>query len=123
MDEILQNRKVNLLIGCSGSTASMRMDTIIEAFAQTSNYNIKIILTKHSKIFLNDVIPDLKKFQKKNNVEFYFANEDFEYYKTDKSCPLFVKLSQWTDVFLLVALSANTLSKIAMGLCDNLLVK
>lgn len=123
MDEIIQNRKVNLLIGCSGSIASTRIDTIIEAFAQTNNYNIKIILTKHSKIFLHDVIPDLKAFQKKNNVEFYFANEDFEYYKTDKSCPLFVKVSQWTDVFLLVPLSANTLSKIALGLCDNLLVK
>lgn len=121
--QFVQERKINLLIGATGSVASMLLDSIIEAFAKTNNYNIKVILTQHAKIFVDDSIKDYEEFQTKHGVEFYYADEDFTYYKKDKSCPLFVKLSQWTDVLLIVPLSSNTLGKIAMGLCDNLLVR
>lgn len=35
-------------------------------------------------------------------------------------CPL--KLREWADLLVIAPLSANTLGKIAGGLCDNLLV-
>ena len=36
---------------------------------------------------------------------------------------LHIELRKWADVFLIAPLSANTLAKLATGLCDNLLVR
>ena len=35
---------------------------------------------------------------------------------------LSVQLREWADILLIAPLSANTLGKVAHGLCDNLLV-
>ena len=36
---------------------------------------------------------------------------------------LHIELRKWADLFLLAPLDANTLAKVATGLCDNLLVR
>ena len=41
-------------------------------------------------------------------------------YHKDQSIP-HIALTQWADVFALVPLTANTIGKIANGICDNLL--
>lgn len=39
---------------------------------------------------------------------------------TAAGVPLHVELAEWGEVLLIAPLSANTMAKLAMGLCDNL---
>ncbi len=115
----LLNKK-NLLIGCTGSIATIRLDQIIKAFK--NEFNIKIILTCNSKIFANRIIGDsYPEYEIEHNVKFYFDEDEFKVYR-EQDLVLHIELRKWADAVLLAPLSANTLAKITNGLCDNLLV-
>lgn len=118
-----QAQKKHLLIGCTGSVAATRIDEIIEALLETGKYEIKVIFTKKAQIFAKDVIFDFDEYQKKNGVQFYYHNDHWKRYTTDKNNPLVMELIKWADLVLISPLSGNTLAKLANGLSDNLLVK
>lgn len=68
-------KKLNLLIGCTGSVATIRIVEIVNAFKE--KYNIKIILTERAKLF-TDPLLDYKSFEEENNVTFYFDKDEIE---------------------------------------------
>lgn len=72
------DNKKNLLIGCTGSVATVRIDQIVQAFKDY--FNLKIILTKNSKIFADRIIIDYKDYEEKNNVKFYFEEDEYKSY-------------------------------------------
>jgi phosphopantothenoylcysteine decarboxylase len=130
MDSEMNNSdKKNLLIGCTGSVATIRIDQIIKAFRE--KFNIKIILTKSAKIFADGIIRDYQKYEEDHGVKFYFDEDEYVEYKEKdtvlhidvKSKLIFAKLRKWADIVLISPLSANTMAKITNGICDNLLVK
>ncbi len=110
--------KKNLLIGCTGSVATTRIDQIIQSFKPT--YNLKIILTKDAKFFSDKIIPNYQEYQSDNNVQFYFDEDEYREYSNNQTV-LHIELRKWADAILIAPLSANTLAKITNGLCDNLL--
>ncbi len=67
------------------------------------------------------MIKDYDSFEKEFNVKFYFDEDETIEWNLNKSV-LHIDLRKWADILLLAPLSANTLAKIANGLCDNLLV-
>ena len=82
--------KKNLLIGCTGSVATVRITQLVEAFKE--NYNLKIILTNSAKIFADKMIHNYEEYKKENNVEFYFDEDEVnEYRDYDKVLHIEVK--------------------------------
>jgi phosphopantothenoylcysteine decarboxylase len=73
----MENKK-NLLIGSTGSVATVRIDQIIQAFKK--EFNIKIILTSNAKIFADKVILDYSKYEEENGVKFYFDEDEYKEY-------------------------------------------
>lgn len=116
------NKKLNLLIACSGSLISRKAGELAKTFQKTNKFNIRIVLTTSSKVFSDENIDDYDKFAKENDVEFYYSNDEFTYYEKDKSRILHIEMRRWADICLLAPLTANTMAKITNGLCDNLLV-
>ncbi|VUZ51324.1 unnamed protein product [Hymenolepis diminuta] len=87
----------NVLLGLTGSVASIKAEEIVSLLKQ-SGFNVKVIATENSLRFFDKSKLDVPVF-------------------TDRD----ENLKNWADIFLIAPLSANTLAKIAMGLCDNLL--
>uniref|UniRef100_U5ESC8 Phosphopantothenoylcysteine decarboxylase n=1 Tax=Corethrella appendiculata TaxID=1370023 RepID=U5ESC8_9DIPT len=106
----------NILIACTGSVATIKLSTIINnLFEKNSNLNIKIICTKHSKHFFNyDDIP--------KTVEIYSDEDEWSTWKSRGDPVLHIELGKWADLMLISPLDANTLAKMAQGICDNLLL-
>ncbi len=99
----------NILIGISSSIAAYKVCELIRMYKK-SNFEVKVVMTPEAKNF---VTPLTLQTLSCNNV----YCEQFN----PKSTTEHISLCEWADVFLIAPLSANTLSKIALGICDNLL--
>lgn len=102
---------MKILIGVTSSIAAYRIPNLISALKK-EGHEIKVILTEHAKAF---VAAQAIAVMSQNPC---FTDQD-EWHNTDRV--LHIELAKWCDVFLLAPLSANTLAKIANGMCDNLL--
>lgn len=99
----------NVLIGITGSIAAYKTLELIRMFKR-QNYNVKVILTPAA---LNFVTPLTVETLSKNPA--YYTQ--FEKRKDTEH----IELAKWADVFVIAPISANTISKFANGIADNLL--
>ena len=99
----------NILIGITSSIASYKIYELIRKFKK-NNYNTKVVLTDNA---LNFVSPLVLETLSQNNVYYkqFLAKDTTEH----------ISLADWADVFLIAPISANTISKCAQGIADNLL--
>jgi phosphopantothenoylcysteine decarboxylase len=100
----------NLLVAVTGSVATIKLLELLEIL-KNSSYNIKIITTEKSRYFLPQL--DFQVLSDANEWE----NE--RYSRGDQV--LHIELRKWADGMIVSPLSANTLAKMANGICDNLL--
>ncbi|CAH1119448.1 unnamed protein product [Phaedon cochleariae] len=109
---------VKILIGCTGSVATIKLPVLIETISKgkgtfSSEIDVRICLTEHSKHFLQDT--DL------NDVCIYSDSDEWAAWSNRGDPVLHIELAKWADILLIAPLDANTLAKIANGLCDNIL--
>ena len=100
----------NILIGITGGIAAYKICGLVRMFKK-QGANVKTVLTKHA---LESVTPLTLETLSQEPV--YINQFDYE----DKK-PEHIALCDWADVFLIAPASANTIGKIANGICDNLL--
>ena len=107
----------NLLIGVTASVAAKLTPKLIK---KLSNYNLKIIVTEKSLYFIPEDFT--AKLLNHEVIEICMDGDDWlgGRYTKDQYV-MHVELAKWADLFLICPLTANTLSKMATGLCDNLL--
>ncbi len=104
---MLQGKKI--LLGITGSIAAYKAAQIVRLMVR-SGAEVKVIMTPAATEF---VAPLTLSTLSKNEVLASLA--------TDGSWSNHVMLGRWADVLLIAPLSCNTLSKLANGMCDNLL--
>ncbi len=103
----LKNKKI--LIGITGTIAAYKIPELIRMFKK-EGADVKIVLTKNALEFVG-----VKTLETLSQNPVYF--EEFETtFSTEH-----ISLAAWADIFLVTPVSANTLSKFACGICDNLL--
>lgn len=103
----------HVLIGCTGSVASIKIPPLIEALKQSrTEVEIKVVATEHSLHFFN---------KDELSVPVLTDKDEWETWSSIKDPVLHIELRRWADIFLIAPLDANTLAKLANGLCDNLL--
>lgn len=112
MQEGLQLKDKNIIIGITGSIAAFKAATLTRLLIK-QGAKVKIIMTPLAKEFITPVtLATLSQ----NTVLIDFFKHD------DGSWNSHVDLGIWADLFLLAPASANTMAKMAHGICDNLLL-
>lgn len=105
---MLAGKKV--LIGVSGSIAAYKIPLLVRQLVK-EGAEVKIIMTEAAKSFVSKLT--LSTLSKAPVLDVLFDEVSWSNH---------VMLGRWADVMLIAPLSCNTLSKMATGLCDNLLM-
>lgn len=100
----------NVLVGITGGIAAYKICDLIRMFKK-ANVNVKVIATENALNFVTKLT-----LQTLSQNKVYIEQFDVEDYK-----PEHISLADEADVFIIAPVSANTISKLAMGICDNLL--
>ncbi|MDO4782304.1 MAG: bifunctional phosphopantothenoylcysteine decarboxylase/phosphopantothenate--cysteine ligase CoaBC [Capnocytophaga felis] len=102
---------MNIILGITGGIAAYKTPHLVRLLVK-KGHNVKIILTESAEEF---VTPLTLATLSKNKVVSSFKTNDNQWNNH-------VELALWADVFLIAPATANTLAKMANGLCDNLLL-
>ncbi|XP_022766431.1 phosphopantothenoylcysteine decarboxylase-like [Durio zibethinus] len=105
-------RKHRILLAACGSVAAIKFAKLCQCFSEWAE--VKAVATKTSLHFIDRAsIP--------KDVKFYTDEEEWSSWRRIGDNVLHIELRRWADIMVIAPLSANTLGKIAAGLCDNLL--
>lgn len=105
---MLKGKKI--LIGVTGSIAAYKIASLVRLLIK-AEAEVKVIMTPSSAGFIS---PLTLSTLSKNDVLHQLADNN--------SWANHVMLGRWADIMLIAPLSCNTLSKMATGACDNLLM-
>ncbi|HXB39649.1 MAG TPA: bifunctional phosphopantothenoylcysteine decarboxylase/phosphopantothenate--cysteine ligase CoaBC [Bacteroidia bacterium] len=106
---MLQGKKI--LLGVTGGIAAYKSANLVRLLVK-QGAEVKVIMTPDARHF---VTTETLSVLSKNKVE-------TEFFADDKMWNNHVHLALWADVFVIAPCTANTLAKMAYGLCDNLLM-
>ena len=106
---MLQNRKI--LLGISGGIAAYKCAALARLLVK-NGAEVKVVMTRSAHDFIT---PQTLSVLSKNPVHTEFFNGNAEWNSH-------VALAEWADLLLIAPLTANTLAKMANGICDNLLL-
>ena len=109
---ILSGKKI--LLGITGGIAAYKTASLVRLFVK-SGANVKVVMTPSAKDFIT---PLTLSTLSKNPVYSSFINEEDDNAVWNNH----VELGLWADIFVIAPATANTLSKMANGVCDNLLL-
>jgi len=109
---VLSGKKI--VLGISGGIAAYKTALLVRLLVK-AGANVQVIMTPASKNF---VTPLTLSTLSKNPVYSTFFNEEDENNLWNNH----VELALWADFILIAPATANTLSKMANGTCDNLLM-
>lgn len=99
-----------VLIGITGGIAAYKIPELIRMFKK-NGADVKTIVTQNALEFVTETT--LKSLSNNDVAISQFETKDFK--------PEHIALTKEADIFLIAPATANTLSKIANGICDNLL--
>ena len=108
---ILSGKKI--LLGISGGIAAYKTAILVRLCIK-NGAEVKVVMTPDAKEFIT---PLTLSTLSKNPVHSSFTSDD-----QDETWNNHVELGMWADLILICPATANTLSKMANGNCDNLLI-
>lgn len=114
--------KIHVLLGVCGALSTVKVKLIINKLLEIytpEKIAIQLILTNSSEHFVSAEI--LQHLELAKKVRIWRDSDEWNTWKTRLDPVLHIELRRWADILIVSPLTANTLSKIALGLCDNLL--
>jgi phosphopantothenoylcysteine decarboxylase/phosphopantothenate--cysteine ligase len=106
----MSNRRI--LIGIGGGIAAYKVCEVISTLAKVG-HSVRAILTESAQAFITPLtIATLCRHP---------AYTDQDFWQPTQARPLHIELGEWAEVLAIAPLTANTLSKLAYGMADNLL--
>lgn len=106
---VLEGKKI--VLGVSGSIAAYKAVFLLRLLVK-EGADVKVLMTASAK----DFVAPLTFSALSNNPVFT------EFSTPDGSWNNHVELANWADMIIIAPASANTIGKLALGLCDNLLL-
>jgi len=102
----------HIILGITGSIAAFKAATLCRLLVK-QGATVKVVMTPLATQFITPVTMAVLS---KNSVLIDFFKHD------DGNWNNHVELGVWADLFVIVPASANTIAKMANGICDNLLL-
>lgn len=107
-------RDKNILLGITAGIAAYKSASLVRLFIK-AGANVKVVMTPASKDFIT---PLTLSTLSKNPVYSSFIDEDDD----NEVWNNHVELGLWADYFVIAPATANTMAKMANGVCDNILL-
>ncbi|XP_028630295.1 phosphopantothenoylcysteine decarboxylase isoform X6 [Grammomys surdaster] len=105
-------RKFHVLVGVTGSVAALKLPLLVSKLLDIPGLEVTVVTTERAKHFYSTQdVP----------VTLYSDADEWEMWKRRSDPVLHIDLRRWADLLLVAPLDANTLGKVASGICDNLL--
>jgi len=112
MAEANSSRRPHLLLGVTGSVATIKIYNLVDALKPFCE--VRVICTENSRHFF-----DMAKLR--DSVTVFTDQDEYAVWQKRGDPVLHIQLREWADVFLVAPLSANSLASVANGICNNLL--
>ncbi|KAG0149059.1 hypothetical protein CROQUDRAFT_74734 [Cronartium quercuum f. sp. fusiforme G11] len=118
---------IHILLATTGSVASIKLPSIVKSLSMYSGIEIQVVTTAHSLHFYDaaavlthdgdpvKVWKDADEWSNWDQISDPILHIEATRSEGSK------RLRRWADIILVCPCSANTLAKLANGLCDNLL--
>ena len=103
----------NILIGISAGIAAYKTASLVRLFIKLG-CDVKVVMTPSAKDFVTPLT--LSTLSRNPVLSKFVEDEDHEMWNNH------VELGLWGDLLLICPATANTLSKMSTGRCDNLLI-
>ena len=108
----------NVLLGATGSVAAVRVPALHDALA-AAGHAVKVVATDAATYFFdpaplranNALVLDADEWPGRADGSLYQRGDAVQH----------IELRKWADILAIAPLDANTLAKLAVGLCDNCL--
>ena len=104
-------RSKRILIGITGGIAAYKIPILVRLLVK-AGFEVKCVLTPNASEFVSPLVLSTLSL---NPVESRLVSKDNVWNNH-------VELAEWCDLFVVAPLTANTLAKMATGICDNLLL-
>jgi len=114
----------NILLGVTGSVAAIHTGLFYQELRQ-AGHNVRIVATRAAVYFFETAAIEPRDGRRNSDVVILDEDEwpgqiiGQNYQRGD--AVLHIELRRWADLLLIAPLDANTLAKLAGGLCDNCL--
>lgn len=106
----------HILIGCTGSVATIKLLELIQRVkSRIGDCQVKVVVTESALHFLN--VEEIRA-----EATLHVDADEWAAWKGRGDPVLHIDLVKWADVFVIAPLDANSMGKIASGVCDNLLL-
>jgi hypothetical protein len=104
---------MKILLGITGSTGVKAIPKLIEKFVM-DGHSVQTIVTDAAKRLMEIMIPE--------KLKDFCDDEDelFEYQCSGRIAH--IELARWADIAVIAPCTSNTLNKLNVGICDNLLL-
>lgn len=109
----ISGSRKKVLVGCTGSVATIKLPQIVQKLWDY-NYDVRVVVTERAKHFL-------KEAELPSGTQVLSDTVEWAAWQDRGDPVLHIDLAKWADLFLIAPLDANTLGKIASGICDNIL--
>lgn len=105
-------RSIHVLVGVTGSVAALKLPLLVSRLLAIPGLEVAVVTTERARHFYSPQdVP----------VTLYSDADEWEMWKCREDPVLHIELRRWADLLLVAPLDANTLGKVASGICDNLL--
>ncbi|KAG6452875.1 phosphopantothenoylcysteine decarboxylase [Manduca sexta] len=106
-----------VLVVATGSVAALKLPLLVKSLLtkpdKNFNFEVRVLVTEHAKhFFKTSDIP--------SQVPVYDDSTEWNAWKDRGDPVLHIELGKWADLMVIAPLDANTLAKMAQGICDNL---
>jgi phosphopantothenoylcysteine decarboxylase/phosphopantothenate--cysteine ligase len=119
---VLSGKKI--VLGISGGIAAYKTASLVRLFIKVGAH-VQVIMTPASKDFITPLTlstlskrPVFSSFYKEDEI----LDSDVENPNKNLEWNNHVEIGLWADILVIAPATANTLSKMANGICDNLLI-
>ncbi|XP_036591663.1 phosphopantothenoylcysteine decarboxylase [Trichosurus vulpecula] len=105
-------KNIHVLVGVTGSVAALKLPLLVAGLLEIPGLEVAVVTTERAKHFYKPCdVP----------VRVYSDTDEWEMWKCRSDPVLHIDLRRWADLMVIAPLDANTMGKVASGICDNLL--
>ena len=119
-----------VLLGVTGSVAAVKAAELV-AMMRNEGWEVRVVPTASAKRFLDSAEAEARGDGNASSAEASSSptaplhvdtdEEEWTQWQRKGDPVLHIELRRWADILVIAPLSANTLAKLAAGICDNLL--